>query len=73
MAVEKDKWYDVKEQRRIYGYAEGELELIGVIRFKLSASGNHYLDMADGSSAVVSPGWRYMKIFFKPGESWTVN
>ena len=73
--LERNKWYEIKEQSRIYVFpGDIKYHVNGIVRFKLSDSGNHYLDTKDGKSYVVALGWYAFSItWVNPEDGWTTN
>jgi len=60
----------IDEVSRTYRYPDGfDLHFERVASISVSASGNHRLNLSDGSKAIVAPGWRCIEIV---AEDWSV-
>lgn len=57
------------EELRVYVYPNNEqLRFENVVSISISESGNHYINTADGTKAIVTPGWRAILLSIK---DWT--
>ena len=62
MSTDK-KFIEVNEKNRTYCWPSGELlDCGGVISIKVSESGIHYLNCADGRKMIVRPTWDYIRL-----------
>jgi hypothetical protein len=55
----KNGWKEINpaERKRTYKFGETEVTIEGVNRLRVSTSGNHYLETADGGRFIVRAGW----------------
>lgn len=63
MKVEKDTWYDVKDETfRQYTFPDGFLIVENVIAFYVSTSGGHRLKTKDGATHFVQAHWLGLEV-----------
>lgn len=64
-----DEFKAVNEKSRTYIYPDGqEIKLQNIVAVRVSESGNHRLNTADGMKHIIVPGWRHLLLDV---EQWT--
>lgn len=64
----KGEWITVNERSRTYHWSGASYRYSDVTRVKVSESGTHYIETADGVHAIIAPGWQRIELDI---DAWT--